>query len=310
MMAALAMFLLDPGRALAHAPSANAGSTGAILGAWTFDPRTVVLLLSLGGLYGLSLRRSRRTRARFPRRRPLAFALGLLVLLLALAAPIDSYGDDLFWVHMLQHVLVMVVAAPLLVLGAPITLALIASSPRLRSTVLRPLLRSRVLRLLPLPPVTFAIFVGITWLWHVPALYDAAIATDALHGLEHVSFLSLSLLFWWLVIDAGRSRLRPPHPLRAALLLGAIAQGVVLGVILIGQDAASYDAYIDAAAARDWGPSAISDQRTGAGLIWIPAGLVYAMALIVTFHAWMDRQDERTAREDALRQRQWRERTG
>lgn len=305
-LAAFLALLLSPGRALAHAPGVNGGDLDAVLGAWTFDPIAIVLVLLSGLAYGLSLRRLRRTRPRFhfSRWRSASFGVGLLLLFLALASPIDSYGDDLFFAHMLQHVLVMVVVAPLLVLGAPLTLVLAAASPRIRAVYLRPFLRGRVLRALTLPPVALVLFVGVTWLWHLPALYDAAIGNELLHGLEHISFLTVSVLFWWLIIDADRSALRPPHPVRGLMLLAAIIQGIGLGVLLIQVDEAIYTSYIDAAAARDWGPAAYDDQRIGAGLVWIPAGLAYALALLITLQRWMDQMEERTARDDAARLRQ------
>ncbi|HJN94025.1 MAG TPA: cytochrome c oxidase assembly protein, partial [Dehalococcoidia bacterium] len=225
----------------------------------------------------------------------------IIVLLFALVSPIDTYGDDLFISHMLQHVLVMMVVAPLLILGKPVTLGLRAASPAIRRRYLLPTLRSRALNLLLRPQIVLALFVSTIWLWHIPDLYDAAIANDALHSLEHFSFLAASLLFWWLIIDADPTPLRPGHPVRAVMLIVAIIQGIVLGSVITSLGEPIYETYEAAAVARDWGPSALSDQRTGAGLVWIPSGLVFVLALLITFQAWLDRMERETEQEDMVR---------
>jgi cytochrome c oxidase assembly factor CtaG len=304
-IAVMLAFAVLPQRVFAHGGEATSGEISAALTTWSIDPLPLLLIGFVAGLYVWALRRLKRTapRLRFSRWRPVAFFLGLLVLLVALVSPIDAYGDDLFWAHMLQHVLVIVAAAPLLILGAPVTLALAASTPRLRHTYLRPFLRSRLLAALMFPPVTLTIFIGVTWLWHLPAIYDAAIDVAALHAIEHGSFLGVALLFWWLIIDVDPIRFRPSHLIGAVSLFVVIVQGVLLGAILVTLDEPIYDTYISASALRDWGPTALADQRAGAGLVWIPGGLVFALAFLVTLHGWIARLELEADRDDTRRRR-------
>jgi cytochrome c oxidase assembly factor CtaG len=105
-----------------------------------------------------------------------------------------------------------------------------------------------------------------------------------------------------LIIDADRSALRRGHIVRAALLFVATVQGLMLGVVLLMLDEVPYAAY-EAAALRAWGPSALSDLRAGAGLVWIPSGLIFVLALLVTFQAWFEAMEQRAKRDDALRVR-------
>ena len=298
-------FVAFPQRVLAHGGEATSGEFIDALTTWSADPFPPLLIVLTAALYIWGLRRLKTTapRLRFSTWRPAAFFLGLLILLVALASPIDVYGDDLFWAHMLQHVLVVMVAAPLLILGAPVTLALAAATPRLRRAYLGPLLHSRLLAALMIPPLTIAIFIGVTWLWHLPALYDAAIRVPALHAVEHGSFLAVALLFWWLVIDVDPTRLRPGRLVGAISLFVMVVQGVLLGAILVTLDEPIYDTYISAAAARDWGPTALADQRAGAGLVWIPGGLVFALAFLITLRGWIARLELEADRDDALRRR-------
>ena len=203
---ALTAAVLWPGLAAAHGPDANSGDLGTALGSWTLDPLSMALLIVAAGLYGWGYRRLRRAAPRFhfPRWQVAAFGAGLALLLLLLISPIDTYSDDLFWAHMTQHMGMVMLAAPLLLLGAPATLALRAASPHVRRRLFTPLLGSRALRTLTYPPLALALFLASVWIWHLPALYEAAIQHEAVHVLEHASFLGGAVLFWWLNHRRGR----------------------------------------------------------------------------------------------------------
>lgn len=293
-----------PGVALAHDGSAaNAGDLGEALRAWSFDPGGVIVTGLVAAAYGWGYLRLRRTAPgfRFPRWQVIAFGAGIVLLLLTLISPIDRYSDDLFWAHMVQHMLLVMLVAPLLLLGAPATLALRAASGPVRRRYIVPLLRSRLLRLLTYPPVALLLFIAAIWIWHLPTLYEAAIDSEALHFVEHFAFLGGASLFWWLIIGVDATHLRPGHVARIALLLLAIVQNIGLALVLASVDRVLYATYEAAALARDWGPSAITDQRIGAGVMWVPGAMMLALAVIVTVYYWAESEGFKGRQGDLVR---------
>ena len=305
--------VLAPAVAAAHdGTMAESGQILVALTVWGLDPLGVVLTLILAAAYAWGYRRLRAAvaadpapvgarRFHFSRWRPAAFAGGIVLMLLALVSPIDTYSDDLFWMHMIQHVLILMVIAPLLLLGAPATLALRAASPRVRRQYVVPLLNSRLLQILLYPPVAIVVLVGAIWIWHIPTLYDAAIGSELLHFIEHSTFLSGGLLFWWLIIGVDASHLRPGHIARVAILIVAILQNLALGLILTSLGAAAYDSYAKLEGLRDWGPSALTDQRIGAGIMWVPGTMMFALAVLVIVYYWAEHEAFRSRRDDLLR---------
>lgn len=300
-----ALMGLPPGVALAHDGSAaNAGALGEVLTSWSFNPPGVVLTLAIAALYFWAYRRLRRIAPtfHFPRWQAIAFGSGMLLLLLSLISPIDTYSDDLFWVHMVQHMLIVMVIAPLLLFGAPATLALRSASKRVRQQYLVPLLQSRVLGIVTYPPLAILLLVASVWIWHLPTLYDAAIGSEALHFLEHNSFLAGGLLFWWLVIGVDASHLRPGYPGRVAVLVMGIMQNIALALILTNAGDPIYNNYKVAALLRDWGPSALTDQRLGAGVMWVPGAMMFGLAILVVFYYWAEHEGFEGRRGDMVRE--------
>jgi len=298
---------LRPDALLAHdGATAQSGDFGTTLGTWHFDAPGVLLALAVAAPYAWAYWRFRSTASpsstfRFSRWRPAAFAAGIVLMLLSLVSPIDTYSDDLFWVHMIQHVLIVMFIAPLLLLGAPATLALRAATPRVRHQYLVPFLNSRFLQICLYPPVAVTVLIAAIWIWHIPSLYDAAIASEALHFFEHSSFLASALLFWWLVIGVDPSHLRPGHIARVAILIVAILQNLALGLILTSLGSAAYESYAALESVRDWGPSALTDQRIGAGIMWVPGTMMFALAVLVLVNFWAEHEAFRSRRDDLLR---------
>ena len=140
------------------------------------------------------------------------FLAGLGTIAVALASPVDAGAATRFSVHMVQHLLLALVAAPLLVLARPLTLALQASTPATRRRLRAPLLRSRPLALLSSPPVAWGGFALVMWATHFSPLYEAALANPGLHALEHLAYLGSAMLFWSAVaaVDPSPARLSPP----------------------------------------------------------------------------------------------------
>jgi putative copper resistance protein D len=231
-----------------------------------------------------------------PRWRTACFVGGLGAIVLALSSPIEAYEGVLFSVHMVQHMLLELAAAPLLLLGAPATLALRAASPSVRRGLLA-ILHSRVVAVVSFPLIGWMVFAAANWGWHFSASYDQALESPALHYVQHVSFLAAALLFWWPVIGADPSRWRLPYPVRLFYLFLAMPQNSFLGVALMSAPVVLYPHYLTNL--RTWGPSAAADQSLGGMLMWVGGDLIFLAAMGAVVAAWVRHEDRRTARLDA-----------
>jgi cytochrome c oxidase assembly factor CtaG len=239
--------------------------------------------------------RGARARRGWPLWRTALFVLGLVALIVALASPIESLALELFSVHMVQHMLLLVVAAPLLLLGAPVR-PLLRGLPRaVRRTVVRSLARNTAFRalvhLLRHPLVAAALYVVGLYAWHVPALYDAAVERPTIHVLEHTWFLVTALLFWSVVIDPVPFRATLPYAARIPfLLIVGAAQNTILGGLLAFSDRPFYAHYL-ATAAR-YGVDPASDQRLGGAIMWVPGDLIFLAAASFSFFLWLQSEEQ------------------
>jgi putative membrane protein len=244
-------------------------------------------------------------RRRWPLWRTAVFFLGLAAVLAALASPIDSYASVSFAVHMVQHMLLTVVAAPLLMLGAPIRPLLRGLPAWVRGGVVRPLARARAVRslahLLRQPLVAAALYVGGLYAWHLPNLYDAALLDARVHVIEHAWFFLSALVFWSVVID--------PQPFRATLGYGArlpyllvlgAAQNTVLGGILSFSSRLLYTAY---PATAVFGMDRLTDQRVGGAIMWVVGDFVFLAAASAAFFLWLAEEEEMQRRRERIASR-------
>jgi len=214
--------------------------------------------------------------------RPLAGAIGLATFALALASPLADAAHERFSAHMLQHVLLMMVAVPLLLSSNPCAALLWALPRQGRTTVGRLLTRTaaprRLAAAIVAPGVAGVLSASIVWLWHVPALYDLALESDAWHLVEHGAFVAGAAVFWWPVITpAPRLRRPPPDGARLAyLVLAALVNGG-LGVLFASATRPFYIAY---AAAAD----AVDDQALGGVVMWaVGSGAEMAAILVIVW---------------------------
>ncbi|MEP6640194.1 MAG: cytochrome c oxidase assembly protein, partial [Chloroflexota bacterium] len=188
------------GRTLAHGSvPADPPTAGSLLLGWTLDPLPTLGIALAVGWWLWAVRRIDVAHPAnpVPRRRTVAFLAGMLALAFALISGIGRYDTVLFSVHMVQHVLLMLVAAPLLALGAPITLLLRLSSAETRRCWLLPFLHSRVVRTIAHPVVAWVMFAAMMWGTHFSPLFNASLEDPVIHDLEHLLFLTGALLFWW-----------------------------------------------------------------------------------------------------------------
>jgi putative membrane protein len=223
-----------------------------------------------------------------------AFYGGLATLVLAVSSPIDAYAGRLFWVHMVQHVLLMMVAPPLLLIGRPWPrlsrpLPLGLRRPLARTVLAGPSLAPvrGVFRRLAAPLPSFVLFNGTLLLWHVPALYDLTLRDGPVHDLEHALFFGTALLFWVHLVPGAAGRPQLADGARAIYGTAALLVSWILAIVLGLAQAPLYDAYASLAQ-RPGGLSALGDQQLAAGVMWVPGSVPYCIVLVVVALRWLD----------------------
>ncbi len=262
-----------------------------LLTGWSLSPLPLVLTLAAGILYALGLRRLSRPGARgprFPTGRVVAFFGGLAATLVAVASPVDTYAGVSFSDHMVQHILLMFVAAPLFALGTPVTLALRAARPQTRKRWILPVLHSRAMSMLTNPLVAVALFTVVQYVTHLTSFYDLALRSDPIHELEHALYLVTAILFWWPVVGLDPAPHRMSHPARLLYLVAAMPLEAFLAVALLS--ASPYPHYL--ALPPPWGgAAAMADQDTAAAFMWIVGDLSALVAVLLVAASWF-RHDE------------------
>jgi putative membrane protein len=263
---------------------------------WSADPGVVAALLLAGWLYARGARRVPRGAGAAERRqlRSAAFAAGWVAAAVALLSPLDALGSALFTAHMAQHVLLMQVAAPLLVLGAPLA-PMLRALPRPWRRAAGRWTRARPVRgaagWLGRPVNAWVLHAAAIWAWHLPFLYDAGVRSDAVHAAQHATFAGSALAFWW---AAARPDARGRAG-RGVAVLGVFATAMhtaILGALLAFSPTLWYEAH--AATTRAWGLTPLEDQQLAGLVMWVPAGFVYVAAGLGLLHAWL-RAAERAA---------------
>ena len=285
--AATVYCMLGLRRAHAHAPDLPAaGVPGSV--PWTFEPWVLGLLLGGTALYAAGLRALWRRAG--PGRgvdawQAAAFAGGQLALVAALVSPFDALGSLLFSAHMVQHEILMVVAAPLLIIGRPLAVWAWGLPPRWRAGA------GRAARLPPVagcwrlathPAVAWALHGVVLWAWHLPAFFEAALADAALHTLQHTSFFVTALLFWWAPLGSASRRRQGASMF---YLFSTMVHTAALGALLTLSPALWYPSY--AATAPAFGLDPLEDQQLGGLIMWVPAGLAYLAAGLALAARWL-----------------------
>ena len=228
------------------------------------------------------------------RLRSAAFYSGLATLALAVASPVDAYSDRLFWAHMTQHVLLTMVAPPLLLLGRPWPRMLKPFAPSVRRPVARAVLVGptlgpvrRIGRRLARPLPSFVAFSVTLLAWHLPPLYDLTLRDVLAHDLEHMLFFSTALLMWVHLVPAATPRPKLSDGQRVAYGTAALLVSWLLAVVLGFASAPVYDVYASLAS-RPGGISALADQQIAAGIMWVPASVPFLIAIFAAAYRWLD----------------------
>jgi putative membrane protein len=268
--------------------------------AWTFEPSILILiaitvLIYLWGMYNVWQRAG--IGHGITARQWMSFVGAILVLVLTLMSPLDALSDALFSAHMVQHLMLMLVAAPLLVIS-DFQFALLWALPRHRAQRLgsgfnqsRP--ASSVWRVLNRPVVVWLLFTIAMWLWHVPLFYEAALRDETIHTMEHLTFLITAMLFWWVLLKHNR----PDHvhyAMTVPFLFLTLLQSGILGALMTFSSQPWYPYY--AASVANWGLTTLQDQQLAGLMMWMPGGFVFTLLTIAYFAAWLHALEKRSVK--------------
>jgi putative copper resistance protein D len=287
-----------PAAVAAHGSVPPAPAWPDVLWAWTITPLPVIGVIGAALGYWWLVRRVARRHPRNPVAvgRHWARYGGLAAIVAALLSPIETYSGALLTVHMVQHLLLQFVAAPLLVLAAPVTLVLRAANPDVRRSLLT-VLHSRLVKAVTFPLVAWFLFAAVNWGWHFSDLYDQALEVEWIHWLQHATLFGAALLFWFPVVGADPGPWRLPYPVRLFYLFLAMPQNSFLGVAIMNAADVLYPHY--ATLERTWGPDPLVDQQAAGTLMWVWGDLTFLIAMLLVIVAWVRQEERRTARDEA-----------
>lgn len=222
--------------------------------------------------------------------RAVSFYAGLAAIVIALDSPIDYYSELLLWVHMVQHILLLTVAPPLILLGHPWPRMWRALPLRARTVAGRSIAQARFtapVRALARPLPAWLVFNITIVAWHTPAAYDATLSSATVHQIEHATFFFFGLLFWARLVDPGPLRPRLTWPARIAYVMSAMVVGWVLALVLLMAPHPLYSHYADLAH-RPGGYSALADQQIAAGVMWVLGSASYSLFILIGLYRWME----------------------
>jgi putative membrane protein len=279
---------------LSSAPAWSLTETAdTVANTWTWPPFIVISLLLTAALYGFGAVRMRR---RATSRRSfvwpiLWFALGWISLVIALDSPLHELGEQLFWVHMTQHEILILISAPLLVLGRPMLAFLWALPPAWRRRAAsfgrsRTFRKSWAFASAPLP--AWLLSALALWIWHIPWLFEQTLRDDWIHAAQHTTFLATALIFWWPVVNRTQAL---GYGGGLVYVFTTILHTSVLGALLTFAPRAWYSSYMMTAPARHL--SALEDQQIGGLIMWIAAGTLLLVVALILLVKWMNESQTR-----------------
>ena len=254
--------------------------------AWNYDWLILLNLSLLGWLYHRGIRRlwQKAGAGRVVTRvQATVFLISLGVVFVALISPLDALSEELGSAHMVQHMLLMVVAAPLFILGSPELVFMWGLSPNWKPIAAR-WRRWLEGEALERPALVWTLYAGTLWIWHLPIAYQAALADPFLHDAQHLSFFGVACLFWRsLLAPLRRHRL---HPLAAVVALFTTSlHAMLLGIFMALSPVIWYKVY--SSRTIIWGLTPLEDQQLAGLIMWMPACLVYPAAAAAVFGTWL-----------------------
>lgn len=267
---------------------------------WTWDPVPLVTLGLSSCAYAAGLWRlwSHAGVGRgVTRAQACWFGLGLLALAMALISPLDRLSDSLFSAHMSQHEVLMVVAAPLFVLGRPLSAYLWVLPQAGRLGVGRALQQPAVRwswELLSAPLFVLTLHAFVRWLWHLPSLFEAAMRDEALHAFQHFSFFLTAALFWWALIHGRYGK--AGYGVAVLFVFATALHTSVLGALIAIAPRLLYPIYGARASAAGWQP--LEDQALAGLIMWVPSGVLLSVTGLGLFAAWLGEAERRAQRRE------------
>ncbi|MGB8685177.1 MAG: cytochrome c oxidase assembly protein [Candidatus Binatus sp.] len=251
---------------------------------WTPPFATIAMLLLTAAIYARGFARlHRQVPERFPVWRLAMFMGGIAALFVAIASPLEAFDDLLLQIHMTQHLLLMIVAPPLILAGAPAIAIVRGLPPTIAKAIVGPLLRSsRVRRLfawLTEPLVCWIAFVAATWGWHLPATFQLALRSDGWHVVEHACFFTTALMFWYPVIQPWPSVARWPRWAMLPYLLLADGQNTILAALFMFSGRLIYPVYATMPPIAGFTP--LGDQIVAGAIMWVPGSIFYLVPAVL-----------------------------
>lgn len=265
-----------------------------ILRWWTIDPFVIATLLVTTILYWRGARRLSGNAA-LRGWEISAFVLGWLSVVVALLSPLDRLSDILFSAHMTQHELLILVAAPLLVLARPIVPMLRGLPDRHRARVQQSMRRpgvSGTWRAATNPMLVLVLHAAVLWAWHIPGLFEAALRSEVVHAVQHLMFFGTAVLFWWALIHGRYGRMG--YGISVLFVFATAMHSGLLGVLLTTGRVVWYPLY--EARAAEWGVSPLEDQQLAGLIMWVPAGVLFMLLGLGLFAAWLGALEKRSER--------------
>ncbi|MEX2228999.1 MAG: cytochrome c oxidase assembly protein [Dehalococcoidia bacterium] len=262
---------------------------------WSFDPQFLVPVAIAAWFYVHGLTRWTERSREHPWWRTAFFFTGLALLVIAIESPLDRLAEDYLAFHMIQHEVMMTLAVPAILLGAPTTPSLRGMPRWLRLGVVRRLARRPEVRLayrwVTHPVVAIATGTAVLWAWHLaPGWYDGALTNAAIHDLQHLSMAGIAMLFWWNVIDPKPRRSRLAYIPRVLYVFAAGVPRQFLAAMLTFAERPLYDVYRVA-----HGPLALApadDQQLGGLIMWVPGGMMYLLIMGIIFGVWAHKSEQ------------------
>lgn len=267
---------------------------------WSFDPflGQGIIVSAVAYLWAAIAVSRREPHRPWPRRRTASFLGGLALAWLVLLGPVGAYDDVFFWAHMTQHIALMMVIAPLLLLGSPVLLLLRAVDPGVRRRWIVPVLHSRALHALTHPVLTWVVFAGVLLGTHFSPFYDFALRHPNVHVfVEHPLYLGAALLYYYPLLDANPVPRHIPPAYRVLSLFLMMVPETMTGFFLYGSGYVLHPFY--QSVQRPFGPGPLADQQLGGALMWAGGMIIDVAWIALATSEWFRNEARRTRRLDA-----------
>ena len=269
------------------------------IGSWTFDPvlGSGLALVAAAYVWAARVVSRRSPRKPWPRRYTVSFMCGITIAWIAILGPVGAYDDTFFWAHMVQHIALTMLVAPLMLLGAPVLLVLRVTSRSVRHRWLMPILRSRIVQWLTNPVAGWLIFAGVLLGTHFSPFYNYALEHPLVHDfVEHPLYLGAALIYYYPLLSVNPGPQRVPYAFRALSLFAMMIPETMTGFFIYGSNYVMYPFY--AHVHRPFGPSPITDQQLGGALMWGGSMLIDSVWVTVAVCDWLRNEKQVAQRID------------